>query len=82
MILKGIGKVTEIYRKSTNEVFKNLQIGDEILFSTSLAASGRNGNRTYAKYVYCTNIRTGKDACLSFNQLEHVLECCKLKQIE
>lgn len=83
LTLKTTAIVTKINRKSSSPCFKDLKIGDVIEFSVPIQAVGRSGSYrgTYATYILCHNCRTNVESQLSFNQIEKVLECCELDEI-
>lgn len=80
LTLKTIATVTKINRKSSSPCFKNLKVGDVIEFSVPIVRVGRHRG-TYATYILCHNCRTDVESQLSFNQIEKVLECCELEEI-
>ena len=80
MKMRCVGKVTNILGKSDSPAFKNMQIGDEIVFCVPLRAVG--GNRsTYAVYIDCTNVRTREKSCLSFNQLGRIIKKFEFEEV-
>lgn len=83
LTLRTTATVTKINRKSSSPCFKNLKVGDVIEFSVPIQAVGRSGGYrgTYATYILCHNCRTDVESQLSFNQIEKVLECCELEEI-
>jgi len=66
--------VTKILKKTKAKMFENLKVGDRLLFSVPLQASGRNGNSIYATYITVRNCETGETTQSSFNQLPIVLK--------
>ena len=80
LTLKATAIVTKINRKSSSPCFKNLKVGDVIEFSVPIIRVGRHRG-TYATYILCHNCRTDVESQLSFNQIEKVLECCELEEI-
>lgn len=80
LTLKTTATVIKINRKSSSPCFKDLKIGDVIEFSTPIIRVGRSRG-TYATYILCHNCRTDVESQLSFNQIEKVLECCELEEI-
>ena len=66
--------VKTIHKKTTAYFFKDLKIGDQIVFSIPLKGSGINSRGgIYASYLTVENL-TAKDArTISFNQLSHIL---------
>lgn len=81
LILKTTAIVTKINRKSTSPCFKDLKVSDVIEFSVPIVRVGRHRG-TYATYILCHNCRTDVESQLSFNQIEKVLECCELEEID
>lgn len=81
LTLRTIATVIKINRKSSSLCFKNLQVGDVIEFSVPISYAGYSRNGTCATYIVCHNNRTNVESQLSFNQIEKVLECCKLEEI-
>lgn len=80
LTLRTTAIITKINRKSTSPCFKDLKIGDVIEFSVPIVRVGRHRG-TYATYILCHNCRTDVESQLSFNQIEKVLECCELEEI-
>lgn len=80
LTLKTTATVTKINRKSSSPCFKDLKVGDVIKFSVPIIRVGRHRG-TYATYILCHNCRTDVESQLSFNQIEKVLECCELEEI-
>lgn len=80
LTLRTTATVTKINRKSTSPCFKDLKVGDVIEFSVSIVRVGRHRG-IYATYILCHNCRTDVESQLSFNQIEKVLECCELEEI-
>lgn len=80
LTLRTIATVTKINRKSSSPCFKDLEIGDVIKFNVPIIRVGRSRG-TYATYILCHNCRTDVKSRLSFNQIEKVLECCELEEI-
>lgn len=72
---------TDIKKKSQSPAFRDLQIGDKMLFSVSMnkAGSGRSG--TYAKYINCYNYKTKEVSQLSFNQIGNVMKNFEFEEI-
>lgn len=83
LTLRTTATVTKINRKSSSPCFKNLQLGDVIEFSIPIKNVGRKCGRrgSLAAYILCHNRRTNAESELSFNQIEKVLECCELEEI-
>lgn len=83
LILRTTATVTKINRKSSSPCFNNLQLGDVIEFSIPIKNVGRKCSRrgSLASYILCHNHRTNAKSELSFNQIEKVLECCELEEI-
>ena len=80
LTLKTTATVTKINRKSSSPCFKDLKVGDVIEFSVPIVRVGRHRG-TYATYILCHNCRTDVESQLSFNQIDKVLECCELEEI-
>lgn len=80
LTLKTTATATKINRKSSSPCFKDLKVGDVIEFSVPIVRVGRHRG-TYATYILCHNCRTDVESQLSFNQIEKVLECCELEEI-
>ena len=80
MKMSCVGKIINILGKSTSPAFKDVQIGDEIVFSVPIEAVGRNRS-TYAVYINCTNVRTENTSCLSFNQLGRIMEKFEFEEV-
>lgn len=74
MLLEKTYRVTAVHRKSSSDAFKDLNVGDLVNFSIPLSPVGRGGSGSYAAYVSCTNLQTGKESKLSFNQISKTLE--------
>ena len=72
---------TDIKKKSQSPAFRDLEIGDKMLFSVSMneAGSGRSG--TYAKYINCYNYKTKEVSQLSFNQIGNVIKNFEFEEI-
>ena len=81
MTLQTIAKCVKINKKSSSPAFKNIQVGDKILFSCPIKASGYN-NGTYATYILCRNERTGEESDLSFNQISRVLKNFEFEELK
>ena len=81
MTLQTMVRCTAIHKKSKSPAFKDLQIGDRILFSCDIKASGRNHDRTYATYINCKNKRTGEESNLSFNQIDRILKNFEFEEL-
>jgi len=82
MTLKTIAKCTKVLKKSQSPAFKDIQVGDNILFSCDIKPSGRWGGNTYATYIHCENMRTGEKSCLSFNQIQRVLDNFEFEEMK
>lgn len=80
LTLRTTVTVIKINRKSSSPCFKDLKFGDVIEFSVPIVRVGRHRG-TYATYILCHNCRTDVESQLSFNQIEKVLECCELEEI-
>lgn len=72
---------TGIKNKSQSPAFKNLQIGDKILFSVSMNEAGGGRRGTYAKYITCYNHKTKEISQLSFNQIGNVMKNFEFEEI-
>ena len=81
MTLKTIAKCTKIYKKSGSPAFKDIIVGDKILFSCDIKPCGRNKS-TYATYICCKNERTGEESNLSFNQIQRVLKNFEFEEMK
>ena len=79
LTLRTTATVIKINRKSSSPCFKNLKVGDVIEFSVPIIRTGRSRGPC-ATYILCHNCRTDVESQLSFNQIEKVLECCKLEE--
>ena len=73
---------TDIKKKSQSPAFRDLQIGDKMLFSVSMnkSGSGRSGG-THAKYINCYNYKTKEVSQLSFNQIGNVMKNFEFEEI-
>ncbi len=73
---------TDIKKKSQSPAFRDLQIGDKMLFSVSMnkAGSGRSGG-THAKYINCYNYKTKEVSQLYFNQIGNVMKNFEFEEI-
>jgi hypothetical protein len=75
IILKSeIQTVTAIVGKTKAKMFGNLKIGSKVQFSIPIRYAGSNRGSTHASYVDCTNLETGEETALSFNQLPTMLK--------
>ena len=75
MTLKCVGVCTNVIRVSQSPAFKNIKVGDKMLFSCELTAAGYRFNRqTNAKYLTCTNLKTGETSVKSFNELAKIFD--------
>ena len=81
MTLKTIAKCIKIYKKSNSPAFRNMEVGDKILFSCDIKPSGRS-KITYATYICCKNERTGEESNLSFNQIDRVLKNFEFEELK
>lgn len=81
LTLRTTATVTKINRKSSSPCFKDLKVGDVIEFSVPISYAGYGSHGTCATYIRCYNRRTNAESRLSFNQLDRVLECCELEEI-
>lgn len=81
LTLKTTATVTKINRKSSSPCFKNLKVGDVIEFSVPISYAGYSSHGSCATYILCHNCRTDTESRLSFNQIERVLECCELEEV-
>ena len=81
MTLKTIAKCTKVLKKSQSPAFKDIHVGDNILFSCEIKPSGRNKS-TYATYIHCENMRTGEKSYLSFNQIQRVLDNFEFEEMK
>lgn len=80
MTLQTIAKCVKINKKSSSPAFKNMEVGDKILFSCPIEAAGyRRG--TYSTYILCRNERTGEESNLSFNQIPRVLQNFEFEEL-
>lgn len=74
MTLTTTAICTNIHKKSQSPAFKNLQVGDQIVFSIEIKAVGRNRG-SHAAYINCFNPKTQNESKLSFNQIGKTLDC-------
>ena len=81
MKLTTIAKCIRIYKKSSSPAFKDMEVGDKILFSCEIEPAGRT-KTTYAKYLCCQNQRTGNNSYLSFNQIDRVLKNFEFEELK
>ena len=82
MTLKTIAKCTKIYKKSGSHAFKDIIVGDKILFTCEIEAVGRSRRSTYAAYICCENQRTGEKSNLSFNQIPRTLNNFEFEELK
>jgi hypothetical protein len=80
MILRCIGRCTNVNKKSQSPAFMGLVVGDIIEFSTEIRSAGRNYT-TYATYIKCFNPKTNGTSELSFNQIGRVLNNFEFEQV-
>ena len=60
--------ITEVKRKTSAKLFKDLGVGDKIQLSIPVKAAGQNRG-TYASYIKITNLKTNEYVTASFNQI-------------
>lgn len=74
--------VSEIIRKTTAKLFKDLVVGDKIKLSVILKPAGTNRGQTYSTYIKVENLNNGEKVFNSFNQLPKLIDCFKFKKLE
>lgn len=79
IILKSdILEVTEIKKKTSAKMFKDLKIGDRILLTIPVKYAGMNRG-TYASYIRIENLSNGDYTHKSFNQITSLLSLFEFK---
>lgn len=66
--------VKKILGKTKAQMFGNLKVGDRVMFSKTIEASGSHRGRTYASYIKAENLATGEFTLKSFNEIAHFLD--------
>lgn len=76
--------VSEIKAKTRAEMFKNVKVGDVLVFSTELSyKSGASGGGTYATYIRVDNLTSGEHSYKSQSELVGILRrLFELKEAE
>ena len=74
--------VEEIIRKTSANMFKDIEVGDKLSLSVSVEYAGSNRGSTYATYIKCTNLSKNDVAYKSFNQMPTFLDFFKLKEVK
>lgn len=73
--------VKEIIIKTKAKLFKDIEVGHSLLLTVEVKPAGQGANGTYATYIKCTNLTTGKWIYKSFNELPRLLNYFKLEEI-
>lgn len=81
MTLKCKAIVTKVLKTSKSPAFDGLEENDIIEFSIDMSSVGSNRRGSHAAFINCLNIRTRRQSCLSFNQIERVLKCAEFIQL-
>lgn len=59
--------ITKILKKTGRELFKNLNVGDSLIFSLPVRPTGI-GRSAYVAYITVTHVETGNTTLMSPNQ--------------
>jgi len=67
-------RVTKINVKTRANMFKNVKVGDTLVFSTELEyTSGASGGGNYATYIFVSNLTRGEYTYKSQSELISIL---------
>lgn len=73
--------ISEVVRKTTAKLFRDLKVGDRISLSVTLKPAGSNRGQTYSTYIKAENLSNNEKALNSFNQLPKLMDCFKFEKV-
>lgn len=68
-----------IISKSDAKMFKDLRIGDILIFNTTIKNVGSSRGRFYAIFMYAKNVKTNETVKKSFNEMANILKKFEFK---
>jgi len=77
----GIYIVMKVLKKTKAILFEDIEVGDQLTFSSVLKTAGTNKGKTYASYIQTTNITKNDYTYSSFNQLPKLIAKFELEPL-
>lgn len=71
-------RVTKINRKTKAKMFKNIELGDVLIFTCILERLGTTRGNTYAPHVKIENISKKESVHKSFNELGNIMDAFEM----
>jgi len=73
--------VMKVLKKTKALLFQDVEVGDQLMFSSVLKTAGTNKGKTYASYIQTTNITKNDYTYSSFNQLPKLMAKFELEPL-
>jgi hypothetical protein len=72
--------VTKLLKPTKDQLFRNVAVGDQLVFRVPIKKAGSNRGRTYATYITVRNLTTHAQAIYSFNQISHIFDLVEIER--
>jgi len=73
--------VMAVLKKTRAVFFEDIEVGDQLMFSSVLKTAGTTKGKTYASYIQTTNITKSDYTYSSFNQLPKLIAKFELEAL-
>ena len=76
-------RVVGIKKRTSAKMFKDIRVGDKLIFSTEVNSVGRGyRGRSYACGIHIENISNGDSTTKTYNQTGFIYDCFEFEEVE